>query len=80
MNDKTKAKITLVKKPRTEAQKFYGSQESEEVECKSLLALECYDCEEENNYTHSDIYDYYDAEHGIIQAFTCKSCGSTNVS
>ena len=29
MDDKTKAKITLVNKPRTEVQRFYGSQEAE---------------------------------------------------
>ena len=38
MNDKTKAKITLVKRPKTDVQKFYGSQESDEVEHAGLLA------------------------------------------
>ena len=38
MNEPTKAKITLVKKPRTDAQRFYGSQESEEVGFSELLA------------------------------------------
>ena len=38
----------------------------------------CYDCEAENEYNDNDIYDYYDANLGLVFSFTCKSCGLTN--
>ena len=45
MNDKTKAKITLVKRPKTDVQKFYGSQEGEEVKTVVRLPSESRGCE-----------------------------------
>lgn len=45
---------------------------------KDETRYECYDCEKSHEYSDADIYEYYDAEHGTIVAFTCKSCGLTN--
>lgn len=40
----------------------------------------CYDCDcaEEHEYLDADFYQYYDAQLGMLDAFTCKSCGLTN--
>ena len=44
------------------------------------MKLTCYDCdcEQENEYTDNDIYEYYDAKIGLVHAVECKSCGLTN--
>ena len=50
MNDKTKAKITLVKKQRTDVQKFYGSKAVKRLSATTCYALKHY------------FYDHYEWE------------------
>ena len=42
------------------------------------LICACYSCNATHEYLDSDLYEYYDAQFGIVMAFTCKDCGLTN--